>query len=120
MTINIVFCRCRLALFSHTSSLSSPGPAGDPSVPPSWGVFPRVDWLRDVLLPKLAQWTVENQEGTAARPGKGLSLVPLDRYSALYLKLKEQYGPSLVQVSYIMCWSVSSWCVLRTGRKEAA
>jgi len=83
------------------------------------GLVPSADWLATVLLPKLAQWTAPSLE-VAPGPGKGLSLVPLDRYSVLYQELKERHGDHLVKVGvahatpsmlYVVCC-----CVALAGR----
>ena len=50
-----------------------------------------------VLLPKIVQWSQENPVHASTRL-RSVSLVPLDRYSKLYYKLKEKYGPPLVRV----------------------
>ena len=60
-------------------------------------LVPSADWLAAVLLPKLARWAVPTLE-VAPGPGKGLSLVPLDRYLALYQELKERHSDHLVKV----------------------
>ena len=61
---------------------------------------PTADWLKMVLLPKILQWSQENPVHAPTHPKK-VSLVPLDRYSKLYYKLKEKYGPPLVRVGWL-------------------
>lgn len=58
---------------------------------------PTAEWLKMVLLPKIVQWSQENPVHASTRL-RSVSLVPLDRYSKLYYKLKEKYGPPLVRV----------------------
>ena len=58
---------------------------------------PTVQWLQDVLLPKLCKWAVEIQPDGKSSKGS-LRLVPLDQYTLLYHRLKQQYGEKLVKV----------------------
>ena len=58
---------------------------------------PTVQWLREVLLPKLCKWAVEIKPDGKSSKGS-LRLVPLDQYTLLYHRLKQQYGEKLVKV----------------------
>ena len=63
---------------------------------------PMVEWLGAVLLPKILQWAQETSLGGAQLNMKQ-SLIPLDKYSSLYLEMKEKYGNSLIKVSDHQC-----------------
>lgn len=52
-------------------------------------------WLKEVLLPKLARWSIEIPD-TPAVPS--LLEVPASRYSANYHRLKAKYGKKLVEM----------------------
>ncbi|XP_015753046.1 PREDICTED: probable tRNA (uracil-O(2)-)-methyltransferase, partial [Acropora digitifera] len=58
---------------------------------------PTVQWLQEVLLPKLCKWAVEIQPDGKSSKGS-LRLVPLDQYTLLYHRLKQQYGEKLVKM----------------------
>jgi len=58
---------------------------------------PTVQWLQDHLLPKLCKWAEEIQTKDQDRKGS-LRLVPLDQYTLLYHRLKQDYGEKLVKV----------------------
>lgn len=58
---------------------------------------PTVRWLQDHLLPKLCKWAEEIQTNDQDRKGS-LRLVPLDQYTLLYHRLKQDYGEKLVKV----------------------
>lgn len=73
---------------------------------------PTVQWLEDHLLPKLCKWAEEIQ----ADPGQGkkgsLRLVPLDQYTLLYHRLKQDYGEKLVKVHQLHCCLFNSVVVV--------
>lgn len=58
---------------------------------------PTIRWLQDHLLPKLCKWAEENQTNDRDRVGS-LRLVPLDQYTLLYHRLKQDYGEKLVKI----------------------
>ena len=58
---------------------------------------PTVQWLQDHLLPKLCKWAEEIQPDGKTSKGS-LRLVPLDRYTLLYNRLKHDFGEKLVKV----------------------
>ena len=60
---------------------------------------PTVRWLQDHLLPKLCKWAEEIQTNDQDRKGS-LRLVPLDQYTLVYHRLKQDYGEKLVKVKY--------------------
>ncbi|XP_064201022.1 probable tRNA (uracil-O(2)-)-methyltransferase [Anguilla rostrata] len=51
-------------------------------------VYPKFPWLVGVLLPKLAQWSTESRQSEFKST---LSLIPVEKYSCMYQKLKEKY-----------------------------
>ena len=57
---------------------------------------PTVQWLQDHLLPKLCKWAEEIQPDGKTSKGS-LRLVPLDQYTLLYHRLKQDYGEKLVK-----------------------
>lgn len=63
---------------------------------------PTVQWLQDHLLPKLCKWAEEIQSDGQGRKGS-LRLVPLDQYTLLYHRLKQDYGEKLVKVQKLHC-----------------
>ena len=68
---------------------------------------PTIQWLKELLLPKLCKWAEEIQDGQGSKGS--LRLVPLDQYAKTYQRLKEDYGEKLVQVLYtnmIVAYSV--------------
>lgn len=58
---------------------------------------PTIQWLQEHLLPKLCKWAVEIQPDGKKR-NRSLRLVPLDQYTLLYHRLKQQYGEKLVKM----------------------
>lgn len=58
---------------------------------------PTVQWLQDHLLPKLCKWAEEIQPDGKTSKGS-LRLVPLEQYTVLYHRLKQDYGERLVKV----------------------
>lgn len=62
---------------------------------------PTIQWLQDHLLPKLCKWAEEIQPDGKSSKGS-LRLVPLDQYTLLYHRLKQDYGEKLVKVSRCM------------------
>lgn len=62
---------------------------------------PTIQWLQDHLLPKLCKWAEEIQPDGKSSKGS-LRLVPLDHYTLLYHRLKQDYGEKLVKVSRCM------------------
>ena len=73
---------------------------------------PTVQWLQDHLLPKLCKWAEEIQTKDQDRKGS-LRLVPLDQYTLLYQRLKQDYGEKLVKVKncifYLILFSIGTW-----------
>jgi len=55
----------------------------------------KIEWLRDQLLTKIANWSRESQLKTTVT---SLRLVPIDSYNSLYNELKDKYGKKFVQV----------------------
>ncbi|XP_061107912.1 probable tRNA (uracil-O(2)-)-methyltransferase isoform X2 [Conger conger] len=51
-------------------------------------VYPKFPWLTGVLLPKLAQWSIETRQSEFKST---LSLIPVEKYSCMYQRLKEKY-----------------------------
>ncbi|MBN3300663.1 TRM44 methyltransferase, partial [Amia calva] len=51
-------------------------------------IYPKLAWLSTELLPKLVKWSTEN---TKSEFKSTLSLIPVEKYSHLYQKLKEKY-----------------------------
>ncbi|KAJ8262314.1 hypothetical protein GJAV_G00165060 [Gymnothorax javanicus] len=52
------------------------------------GLYPKFHWLIRVLLPKLAQWSTESRQSEFKST---LTLIPVEKYSCVYQKLKEKY-----------------------------
>lgn len=70
---------------------------------------PTIRWLQDHLLPKLCKWAEENRTNERDRVGS-LRLVPLDQYTLLYHRLKQDYGEKLVKVKTALLFdSVFNW-----------
>ena len=62
------------------------------------GIFcPTVQWLQDHLIPKLCKWAEEIQVDGKCSKGS-LRLVPLDEYTLIYRRLKQDYGERFVKV----------------------
>ncbi|KAM8939806.1 putative tRNA (uracil-O(2)-)-methyltransferase [Pelodytes ibericus] len=57
-------------------------------------VYPKLSWMKNELLPKLAKWSTEDKKSEFKST---LSLIPVDKYSTLYQSLKEKYK-SMVKV----------------------
>lgn len=57
--------------------------------------YPKLSWLGDVLLSKLAKWSVEQK---CSEFRSTLSLIPVAKYSKIYQDLKEKYK-EMVKVS---------------------
>ena len=98
------------AAAAAASTQATPTP-NETTPTPNGITVPTREWLSTVLLPKIVQWSEEEsarrqRQATMATAGgqcrgersKGESLIPLGRYSQLYVELKEKYGPTLVQV----------------------
>ncbi|KAJ8382933.1 hypothetical protein SKAU_G00037110 [Synaphobranchus kaupii] len=51
-------------------------------------VYRKLPWVIGVLLPKLAQWSTESRQSEFKST---LSLIPVEKYSVMYQKLKEKY-----------------------------
>ncbi len=60
---------------------------------------PSNDWLKFVLLPKLAKWAAIDNVLCETTPILDTPLVPLEDYYTLYKYLKEKYSSYLIQVS---------------------
>lgn len=58
-------------------------------------IYPKLSWLGDVLLSKLAKWSVEQK---CSEFRSTLSLIPVAKYSKVYQDLKEKYK-EIVKVS---------------------
>lgn len=58
---------------------------------------PTIHWLKDILLPKLCKWAGEAQGSQVSRGS--LRLVPLDQYTKIYQRLKQDFGEKFVKVS---------------------
>ncbi|XP_063315929.1 probable tRNA (uracil-O(2)-)-methyltransferase [Pelobates fuscus] len=60
--------------------------------PESWAsdgvVYPKICWMRNELLSKLAKWSTEDKKSEFKST---LSLIAVDKYSTLYQRLKEKY-----------------------------
>ena len=52
-------------------------------------------WLLEQLLPKIVKWSETEEGGPSA---SSLRLVPIDRYNALYQRMKVKYGAPMVEV----------------------
>ncbi|KAI1883493.1 hypothetical protein AGOR_G00232010 [Albula goreensis] len=50
--------------------------------------YPKLPWVRGVLLPKLVHWSTESRQSEFKST---LSLIPVEKYSCMYQKLKEKY-----------------------------
>lgn len=50
--------------------------------------YPKTAWLSTDLLPKLVRWAAQNK---GSQFGGTLSLLPLEKYSVLYQRLKDKY-----------------------------
>ncbi|XP_040191299.1 probable tRNA (uracil-O(2)-)-methyltransferase [Rana temporaria] len=51
-------------------------------------VYPKISWMKNELLPKLAKWSTEDRRSDFKST---LSLIAVDKYSKLYQSLKEKY-----------------------------
>ncbi|XP_073466905.1 probable tRNA (uracil-O(2)-)-methyltransferase isoform X2 [Aquarana catesbeiana] len=51
-------------------------------------VYPKISWMKNELLPKLAKWSTEDRRCDFKST---LSLIAVDKYSKLYQSLKEKY-----------------------------
>ncbi len=60
---------------------------------------PAADWLVGVLLPKILLWSNSQGQGGHSAMQLRQTLVPLDKYSCLYQRMKEKHGPALIKVS---------------------
>lgn len=91
---NDKYYTCRIDLFIYDQS-----PLEKTTLPPSSSgvTCPTTDWLEKTLLPKVLQWSQESR-GVSGGPGKGESLIPMDRYSRLYQNMKSKYGPPIIKV----------------------
>lgn len=69
---------------------------------------PTVQWLQDHLLPKLCKWAEEIPTNDQGRKGS-LRLVPLDQYTLLYHRLKQDHGEKLVKVQKLHCCLILFW-----------
>lgn len=57
---------------------------------------PTIHWLKDILLPKLCKWAGEVHDSQVSRGS--LRLVPLDQYTKIYQRLKQDYGDKFVKM----------------------
>ena len=92
--INIVFSLLRVVLQLKDSATVTSTPSERDGI-----LYPTIRWLQDHLLPKLCKWAEEIQTNDQGRMGS-LRLVPLDQYTLLYHRLKQDYGEKLVKVKY--------------------
>lgn len=53
------------------------------------------DWLKSKLFPRLTRWMGSEDDGDGPRI-RSLGLVPVERYTLLYNRLKEKYGTGMV------------------------
>ncbi|XP_022104593.1 probable tRNA (uracil-O(2)-)-methyltransferase [Acanthaster planci] len=68
----------------------------EPQSPSLAVTCPTVAWLQDCLLPKIAKWA---SKVSADAPVKSSQvLVSMEKYSALYGKLKKKYGAKFVKI----------------------
>lgn len=58
---------------------------------------PAADWLVGVLLPKILLWSNSQGQGGHSAMQLRQTLVPLDKYSCLYQRMKEKHGPALIK-----------------------
>ena len=65
---------------------------------PNKTTVPSIQWLSDILIPKLVQWANESSENGNRDEPKRMTLVSLDGYTSNYLRMKQKYGTHLVKV----------------------
>lgn len=81
---------------------------------------PVVEWLGGVLLPKILQWSQEAASVGAVTLTMKQSLIPLDKYSSLYLEMKGRYGQPLIKVRPSVMVSLSHGYSIELAREHGS
>ncbi|XP_072024420.1 probable tRNA (uracil-O(2)-)-methyltransferase [Amphiura filiformis] len=97
---SLEFARCsyRFSLDESLTSLTLSLPADylEPASSSAAVTRPTSAWLSDTLLLKLAKWACDVDPDTPLSTSH--ALISVERYSSLYVELKQKYGPKFVKI----------------------